>query len=187
MNVMALLTRSVADANKTRRLVRIWSSKVSNLSLDIACPDTEASVVDSVPISRRRVRLTVALPVPAIPLTKKVAEKGKTVPHHVTQPWARKVTQVVSTSPDMVRVSGPNPPIAGPSVVMQQPLFEEPLQSGGEEVRPVTQESSGEWDQSHLSWYSTKPCVPVFGTPTLLKCKVDKIAANAPPPHRANL
>jgi len=90
---------------------------------------------------------------------------------------------VISPSPDVARVSGPNPPIAGPSVVMQPPLFEEPLQSGGEEVRPVAQESSGEWDQSGLSWYSAEPHLPVFGTLTLLKHKADKIAVDAPPPH----
>ena len=84
MNVMALLTRSAADANGTRRLVRIWLSKVSTPSPDLACPDTEVSVVDSVPIARCQVQLTVAPPVPVIPLTKKVTAKGKTVPHHVT-------------------------------------------------------------------------------------------------------
>ena len=81
-----------------------------------------------------------APPVPAIP-PKKAAAKGKTVPHHATRPWACKVTQVVSPSPKLAGVLGPNPLIAGPSGVMQPPLFEEPLQLGGEEVGPVAQGS----------------------------------------------
>src|SRR5882724_3100058 len=90
---------------------------------------------------------------PVIPPTKKAAAKGKTVPHHMTQPWAHKVMRVVSPLPELVGVSGPNSLITGLSGVMQLPLFEEPLQSGGEEVRPVAQGSSSEWDQSRPFCY----------------------------------
>jgi len=151
---MASPTRSVANAKGTRRLVKIWSSNMSLPSLNLVCPDTEGSVVDSVPASWRWVRLTVAPPMPAIPPTKKAAVKGKTVPHCVTRPRAHKVMWVISPSPELAGVSGPNPLIAGPSGVTQPPLFEELLQSGGDEVRPVAQGSSSEWDQSHPFWYS---------------------------------
>ena len=87
----------------------------------------------------------VATPVPVIPPTKKVATKGKTIPHCMTQPQAHKVTWVVSPSLDVARVPSTNPHIAGPSMVTQPSLFEEPVQSGGEEVWPVAQVSSGEW------------------------------------------
>ena len=144
---MASPTRSAADANGTRKLVKIWSWKVSTPSLDLACPDTEVLVVDSVPISQCWVRLTVAPPMPAIPPMKKVTAKGKTVPHHVTRPRACKVMQVISSLPNVAGVSGPNPLFTCPSGVTWPPLFEEPLQLGGE--GPVAQESSGEWGPSH--------------------------------------
>ena len=52
---------------------------------------------------------------------------------------------VVSPSPVVARVQGPDTPIAGPSIMTQLPFFEELVQSGGEEVGPVALASSGEW------------------------------------------
>ena len=99
-------------------------------SVTPVCLDTDILVVDSVPV---------------IPPLKKVATKGKTVPHHMTQPRACKVMQVISPSPVVAGVPSPNPPIAGTSMVTQLPLFKEPVQLGGEEVGPVAPASSGEW------------------------------------------
>jgi len=89
------------------------------------------------------VHLMVAPPMPAIQPTKKVTTKGKTVSHQATQPWAHKVMGVISPLPDVTEVPGPNPPVAGLSMVMLH-LFKELALSGGEEVGPGVGESSGE-------------------------------------------
>jgi len=66
------------------------------------------------------------------------------VAHWATQPQAHKVMQVISPLPGTEEVPGPNPPVAGPSMMMQLPLFKELALLGGKEVGPGVPAPSGE-------------------------------------------
>jgi len=106
-------------------------------------------VVDPVPTICCWVCLTVA---PTKPVTqpKKVAAKGKGVSHPATQPWAHKLTWVVSSSPAVAEVKVPAPPVTCLSWPTCLPLFEEPAMSGDEDIRKVTLTTSGKWSLTTL-------------------------------------
>src|SRR5882724_10991406 len=69
---MASLTRSVATASRTRRLAKIWLSRVSHLVIVPGEPGTEELVVDSVPAAQCQVLPVVAPSMPATTPQKKV-------------------------------------------------------------------------------------------------------------------
>ena len=113
----ALPTKSVVAASGTRRLAKMWLSRVSRLVFLPGESGTEELVVDSVPAAQHRAPLAVAPSVPATMLQKKVPAKGKAPIHWMTRPHALKVTWVPSPSPGVTEASRPDPVVARPSAV----------------------------------------------------------------------
>src|SRR5882724_9078975 len=97
--------------------------------------------VDSRPISPHRVRQTVA-PVRPLTQSKQTSTKGKAASHPVTRPRPRKVTRIVSPTPEVVATT---PPVAGPSRPEQVALFVDPIMSGDEGGGGSVPATSGEF------------------------------------------
>src|SRR5882724_3733884 len=147
-------------------------------------------VVDPVPVARRGVR-TMA-PVKRPTQSRKVAPKGKAVPHPTTRLCARKFTRIATPMPEVTDIAAPLPPIASPSRASRAPLFEEAAGSGDEQVRRGAPASSGKCslglslrftDHGHHSfWYAhpvevqgrrgpsrcSSPPLPAFPSPSAL-------------------
>ena len=98
-------------------------------------------VVDSMP-SACRVFWTMA-PVKPPTQPRKVAPKGKAVPHPTMRPCVHKVTQIVTLMPEVAKAEAPPPPIAVPSQASHSPLFEEAFGLGDEQVGKGAPTSSG--------------------------------------------
>src|SRR5882724_12879992 len=119
-------------------------------------------VVDSVPAARCGVR-TMA-PVKCPTQSRKVAPKGKVVPHPTVRLRVRKFTQIATLTPEVTDVAAPLPPITGPSQASHAPLFEEAVGSGDEQVGRGAPASSGKCSLGlslrftdcghHSFWYS---------------------------------
>src|SRR5882724_2995554 len=111
ISAMASPTKSVAAASGTRRLAKMWLSRVSHLVFVPGGPGTEELVVDSVTATQCQVLPMVAPPVPVTMPQKQVPVKGKAPIHQTTRPRARKVMWAPSPSPGVVEVPRPVPPI----------------------------------------------------------------------------
>jgi len=78
-------------------------------SASLSCYYADTTTVDSGPVAPCWIQQTVA-PVRPPTQSKRVATKGKAASHPVMQPWARKVTQIASPTPEIV---APTTPVAG--------------------------------------------------------------------------
>jgi len=105
ISAMALPTKSVVAASRTRRLAKMWLLRVSHLVFVPGELGTEELVVDLVPAAQRQALPAVAPSVPATMLQRKVPAKGKAPIHRKTHPCAWKVTQVPSPSPGVAEAS----------------------------------------------------------------------------------
>jgi len=110
------------------------------LSVDsLHCAGADTMVVESVPTASCPVHHDVDLVKPATQL-KRVAARGQGGSCQTTHPHVRKVTHIVSLSPEALIAA---PPVAGPSLTTAHPLFKEPALSVGDKVRPSGPVSSG--------------------------------------------
>src|SRR5882724_7779104 len=100
-------------------------------------------VVESVPAARCRVHLNVA-PVKPPTQLKRAMSKGKVVSHPTTRPRARKVTRLVSPTPEVAEGEVLPSPIAGPSRAGHPPLFVDSVRSGDDHTGKGAPVSSGE-------------------------------------------
>ena len=100
-------------------------------------------VVDSVPAARHWVRLNVA-PVEPPTQLKRTASKGKVVSHPMMRLCMCKVTQFMSSTPEVTEVEVLPPPIAGPNQAGHSPLFVDSVRSGDDHIGKEAPASSGE-------------------------------------------
>jgi len=77
--------------------------------------------------------------------SKRVAAKGKAASHPTTRPWACKVMQIMSPTPEVAEVAAPITPVIGPSWANHPSLFEEPVMSWDEGIRKDAPMTSGKY------------------------------------------
>src|SRR5882724_1534453 len=96
---MGWLTRFVGSVSGTRRLVRMWLSRVSFLINRFAGAGADTRVVESVPIASHPILQVSGLTKPAT-WPKWVPARGQGGSHPMTHLHAHKVTCVISPLPE---------------------------------------------------------------------------------------
>src|SRR5882724_2584232 len=112
----------------TRKHVKMSWLRVSRSVFPWSRYHADTTTVDSRPIAPHWVRQTVA-PVRPPTQSKWTTTKGKAASHPVTRLQPRKVTRIMSPTPE---VMVPTTPVAGPSRLEKVALFMDPVVSGDE-------------------------------------------------------
>ena len=107
----------------------------------------------------------------------RVTTKGKATCHPTMQPWAHKVTWVASPKPEAM---APTTPVAGLSRQDHPALFVDPIASGDEGIGGGMAETSGESSCTYVRVLTDLGSI-AFGTPVLLKFKLDAITTDGAP------